>query len=117
MKYLRIFNKGDKVIVNDKYIGLKGMKGEIYTIRSAPVRSYGTWCYFLENVAGEIVADALEPIEQTNEQWCCQLPTEEKAKVLSNISYSSAEMAEEILCVPKEAEVKKWELWLKEVHK
>ena len=99
MKYLPIFNKGDKVNVNNKYIGLKSMVGEIYTIRAGPARCSDTWCYWLENVAGGIAADALEPLEQTNEemfeqcrnvahepmtneQWFCQLSTEEKARLL-----------------------------------
>ena len=51
----------------------------------------------------------------TNEEWFCQLPTSEKAKVLSNATYSSV-MNSEILIAGKEAEQKKWELWLKEKH-
>ena len=84
MKYLPIFNKGDKVTVNNKYIGLKSMVGEIYTIRAGPARCSDTWCYWLENVAGGIAADALEPLEQTNEEWFCGLSTEEKARVLAD---------------------------------
>ena len=53
--------------------------------------------------------------QQTNEEWFCQLPTSEKAKVLSNATYSSV-MNSEILIAGKEAEQKKWELWLKEKH-
>ena len=52
----------------------------------------------------------------TNEEWFCQLPTSEKAKVLSNATYSSV-FNSDILVLGKEAEQKKWELWLKEVHK
>ena len=49
----------------------------------------------------------------TNEEWFCQLPTSEKAKVLSNATYSSV-FNSDILVLGKEAEQKKWELWLKE---
>ena len=52
---------------------------------------------------------------QTNEQWFCQLPISEKAKVLSNATYSSV-FNSDILVLGKEAEQKKWELWLKEKH-
>ena len=68
MKYLPIFNKGDKVKVNDKYPGLKSMKGEVYTIQAGPVKICGTWCYFLERVAGGIAADALEPLAWLKEE-------------------------------------------------
>ena len=51
----------------------------------------------------------------TNEEWFCQLPTSEKAKVLSNATYSSV-FNSDILVLGKEAEQKKWELWLKEKH-
>ena len=117
MKYLPIFNKGDKVKVNDKYPGLKSMKGEVYTIQAGPVKTCGTWCYFFERVAGGIAADALEPEKQTNEERFCQLPTEEKAKVFANATYSTAEAPVGILVGGKEAEQKKWEMWLKAVHK
>lgn len=80
MKDLPIFNKGDKVTVNNKYIGLESMVGEIYTIRAGPAMCSDTWCYWLENVAGGIAADALEPLEQNNEEWFCQLSTKEKAR-------------------------------------
>ena len=79
MKYLPIFNKGDKVTVNNKYIGLKSMVGEIYTIRAGPARCSDTWCYWLENVAGGIAADALEPLEQTNEEMLRGCTFEEMA--------------------------------------
>jgi len=55
----------------------------------------------------------VEPL--TNEEWFCQLPTSEKAKVLSNATYSSV-FNSDILFLGKEAEQKKWELWLKEMH-
>ena len=51
----------------------------------------------------------------TNEEWFCQLSTKEKAKVLSNATYSSV-LNSGILVLGKEAERKKWELWLKEKH-
>ena len=54
-------------------------------------------------------------LELTNEEWFCQLPTSEKAKVLSNATYYSV-FNLDILVLGKEAEQKKWELWLKEMH-
>ena len=52
----------------------------------------------------------------TNEEWFCGLSTEEKAKVFANATYSTAETPLTILCGGKEAERKKWELWLKQPH-
>lgn len=52
----------------------------------------------------------------TNEEWFCQLPTEEKAKVFANATYSTAETPLTILWGGKEAEQKKWEMWLKQPH-
>ena len=60
-----------------------------------------------------------EPVEQkpqTNEEWFDTLSTEEKAKVFANATYSTAEAPLTILCGGKEAEQKKWELWLKQPH-
>ena len=54
--------------------------------------------------------------EQTNEEWFCGLSTEEKAKVFANATYSTAETPLTILWGGKEAERKKWELWLKQPH-
>ena len=54
---------------------------------------------------------------QTNEEWFCQLPTEEKAKVFANATYSSAMMWAEIIALPKEDEVRKWVMWLKQPHR
>lgn len=104
MKYLPIFNKGDKVTVNNKYIGLKSMVGEIYTIRAGPARCSDTWCYWLENVAGGIAADALEPLEQTNEEWLHNLDTEDKAREISDMT-AQGYWSEELV-----------ERWLKEEH-
>ena len=55
--------------------------------------------------------------EQTNEEWFDGLSTEEKAKVFANATYSSAETPLSILWGGKEAEQKKWEMWLKQPHK
>jgi hypothetical protein len=52
----------------------------------------------------------------TNEEWFCNLSTEEKAKVLANATYSSACLATEILFFGKEAEQKKWGEWLNQPH-
>ena len=57
-----------------------------------------------------------DELELTTEEWFCQLPTSEKAKVLSNATYSTAEEPLSILLGGKEAEQKKWELWLKAKH-
>jgi hypothetical protein len=53
---------------------------------------------------------------QTNEEWFDGLSTEEKAKVFANATYSTAETPLTILWGGKEAEQKKWELWLKQPH-
>ena len=58
--------------------------------------------------------DAYSPM--TNENWFCQLPTEEKAKVFANATYASAMMWAEIIALPKEDEVRKWVMWLKQPH-
>lgn len=56
------------------------------------------------------------PIVQTNEEWFDGLSTKEKAKVFANATYSTAETPLTILWGGKEAEQKKWELWLKQPH-
>ena len=56
-------------------------------------------------------------IELTNEEWFCSLTTAEKAKVFANATYSTAETPLTILWGGKEAEQKKWEMWLKQPHK
>lgn len=114
MKDLPIFNKGDKVTVNNKYIGLESMVGEIYTIRAGPARCSDTWCYWLENVAGGIAADALEPLEQTNEEWLHTLNTEQLAEVL----FSWYKLGR-LDVINKHTELKKdWLIgWLKQPHK
>lgn len=55
-------------------------------------------------------------VQMTNEEWLDSLPTEEKAKVIANATYSSAMMWAEIIALPKEDEVRKWEMWLKQPH-
>ena len=52
----------------------------------------------------------------TNEEWFDGLNTEEKAKVFANATYSTAETPLSILWGGKEAEQKKWEMWLKQPH-
>ena len=54
--------------------------------------------------------------KQTNEEWFDGLSTKEKAKVFANATYSSAETPLSILWGGKEAEQKKWEMWLKQPH-
>ena len=87
-------------------------------------KGYFTGCVYESDEVGFVdkdyecaVCHGTGQIEQTNEEWFNSLQTSDKAKVLSNIAYSSAGRANEILYLPKEAETKKWELWLKEVHK
>ena len=48
-------------------------------------------------------------IKQTNEEWFCQLPTEEKAKVIVDLGREQH--------FPKDVEVEFCEQWLKEEHK
>jgi len=48
-----------------------------------------------------------EPQEQTNEEWFCGLPTEEKAAFLDNIPYSD---------LYDQYDRMDWEKWLKEKH-
>ena len=56
-------------------------------------------------------------VQMTNEEWFCTLPTEEKAEVFANATYSTALAPMEILALGKEFEQKKWEMWLKQPHK
>ena len=85
-----------------------------YKCGSAESCKYGDMCKPNFNIGACSHYKAEEP--QTNEDWFCLLPTEEKAKVLANAAYSSACLATEILFFGKEAEQKKWERWLKEKH-
>ena len=52
-------------------------------------------------------------IEQTNEEWFCQLPTGEKADFLANIYPKSVG---EALIKISNGDKEKWEEWLKEKH-
>lgn len=65
----------------------------------------------------DVELDKLYPTIQTNEEWFCQLPTEEKAEVFANATYSTALAPMEILALGKEFEQKKWEMWLKQPHR
>ena len=56
------------------------------------------------------------PKPMTNEEWFDGLSTKEKAKVFANATYSTAETPLTILWGGKEAEQKKWEMWLKQPH-
>ena len=58
----------------------------------------------------------MKDMPMTNEEWFCSLPTEEKAKVFANATYSTALAPMEILALGKEFEQKKWEMWLKQPH-
>ena len=77
---------------------------------------------------GEIINDALRwtscpacggkgEAAQTNEAWFDTLSTEEKAETIANATYYSAMMGIEITALPKEDEVRKWKMWLKQPHK
>ena len=58
----------------------------------------------------------MKDMPMTNEEWFCSLPTEEKAKVFANATYSTALAPMEILALGKEFEQKKWGMWLKQPH-
>ena len=75
-------------------------------------KTCGTICPFDDE---RTECDAYAPM--TNENWFISLSTEEKAKVFANATYSTAETPLTILWGGKEAEQKKWELWLKQPHK
>ena len=117
MKYLQIFNKGDKVKVNDKYPDLKSMKGEVYTIQAGPVKICGTWCYYLERVAGGIAADALEPEKQTNEEWFDSLTITEKSEFMAKAFESLLDDIENGKDVSFVKTVAFWDYWLNKEHK
>ena len=74
-------------------------------------KTCGTICPFDDE---RTECDAYAPM--TNENWFISLSTEEKAKVFANATYSTAETPLTILWGGKEAEQKKWELWLKQPH-
>ena len=118
MKYLPIFNKGDKVTVNNKYIGLKSMVGEIYTIRAGPARCSDTWCYWLENVAGGIAADALEPLELTNEECLQTCNTEQLVEAIYSLVWLNNKLFQQIEMEghDKETDLKIVREWLKQPH-
>ena len=57
----------------------------------------------------DVELDKLYPAKQTNEEWFCQLPTEEKAKWLENkMTWAAQEQGT--------FTAKGWELWLKQPH-
>ena len=58
----------------------------------------------------DVELDKLYPAKQTNEEWFCQLPTEEKAKWLENkMTWAAQEQGT--------FTAKGWEMWLKQPHK
>ena len=74
--------------------------------------------YFpVSNIAAKICpqCDGTGEIEQTNEEWFCSLPTEEKAKwITENLSVYAD------LWVKRDEKLLNpvtWEEWLKEIHK
>ena len=50
---------------------------------------------------------------QTNEEWFCELQTEEKAKAIVCLAHNASALAIEYHCTDVEAIC----IWLKEVHK
>ena len=75
-------------------------------------KTCGTICPFDDE---RTECDAYAPM--TNENWFISLPTEEKAEVFANATYSTALAPMEILALGKELEKKKWEMWLKQPHR
>lgn len=62
-------------------------------------------CKHINNCLGDCVGyEEVKPQKQTNEEWLCSLPTEEKAKVIMNIK--------NLACYQEQIVV-----WLKEKHK
>ena len=106
---------GDNVVMNDRYYDKH--QGEVFTIKAGPQMIGRKECFWLDGYDGAYCADGLDLYKPpTNEEWFCKLPTEEKAKVFANATYSTAETPLTILWGGKEAEQKKWEMWLKQPH-
>lgn len=64
-------------------------------------------------------------VEQTNEEWFCELSTEEKAEWLDKVAENCCQICDEenrelcrgnIATGCKFENAKKWELWLKQPH-
>ena len=73
-------------------------------------------CRHINNCLGDCVGyEEVKPQEQTNEEWFCQLPTEEKAKWLSSHSDFMYECGLSNV-IPKIMHEEEWEYWLKEKH-
>ena len=62
----------------------------------------------------DVELDKLYPAKQTNEEWFCQLPTEEKAHFLS-VECARA-MCEQQLKITNRNTVDYWKMWLKQPH-
>jgi RecJ-like exonuclease len=54
--------------------------------------------------------------EQTNEEWFCQLPTEEKAKFFHGIVIRAMQATWDGKKPDYPAYLSDWKMWLKEVH-
>ena len=72
-------------------------------------------CRHINNCLGDCVGyEEVKPQEQTNEEWFCQLPTEEKADKLTDFSFW---LVPTIPTDEKREQVKrKLTEWLKEKH-
>ena len=73
--------------------------------------------YFpVSNIAAKVCpqCNGTGEIEQTNEEWFCTLPTEEKADKLTDFSFW---LVPNLPTEDKREQIrKKIELWLKEIH-
>ena len=57
-------------------------------------------------------------VTMINEEWFCQLPTEEKAKVLGKICFEEQfNDGESMSGLCKKRDAKYWQRWLQEIHK
>ena len=62
------------------------------------------------------VCNGTGKIEQTNEQWFCLLPTEEKAKVIYKIAKDNFQELRKMFYLVANDDCDAIAMWLKEVH-
>lgn len=72
---------------------------------------YGDMCPTARSDEYNLIdASCYKPLEQTNEEWFCELSTEEKAKWLENkMTWAAQEQGT--------FTAKGWEMWLKQPHR
>ena len=85
-----------------------------YKCGSAKSCKYGDMCKPNFNICVCAHYKAEEP--QTNEEWFCSLPTEDKAKWLSQRSQILYDCGQRDV-FPKIMYEEDWELWLKQPHR